>query len=78
MKEAELCKKVLAFEESKRDFQSKLMSMERDAAMARTDQADTMNAMMVTTLKSLKAKDVPKLFLLASRSMLDGKVPSRP
>ena len=41
MKEAELLKKVLDFEESKRDFQSKMMSksMERDAAMARADQA---------------------------------------
>ena len=68
-------KKVLEFEESKREFESKMMSMERDAAMARADQAVQMNAMMMATIESLKAKDVPKLPLSASRSMLDDKVP---
>ena len=75
MKEAELRKTVLAFEESKRNFESKMMSMELDAAMARVDHVVQMNAMMRATTESLKAQDVPKRPLLASRSMLDDKAP---
>ena len=75
IKEAEMRKKVLEFEESKRDFESKMMAMKQDAAVARAEQSMLMTAMMMAALESIKAKDGPTPSLSASRSMLDDKVP---